>query len=63
MCIFNYVQYYQILIFLPTIFRVTAISNTTVKLSFNEEEQLIVQEMNDSDVQEFNLIAQGIART
>lgn len=43
--------------------RVTAISNTKVKLFFNEEDQLIIQEMTESDIQEFNLISQGIAKT
>lgn len=42
--------------------KVTAVSNTTVKLSFNEDEQLIVREMSESDAQEFNLLAQGIAK-
>jgi len=31
-------------------------------MSYNEEEQLVVQEMNESDVQEFNLLSQGIAK-
>lgn len=44
------------------IIRVTAVSNTTVKLSFNEDEQLIIREMSETDVQEFNLLAQGIAK-
>ncbi|XP_029346579.1 5'-3' exoribonuclease 1 isoform X2 [Acyrthosiphon pisum] len=42
--------------------KVTAVSNTTVKLSFNEDEQLIIREMSETDVQEFNLLAQGIAK-
>lgn len=33
-----------------------------MKLLFNEEEQLVVQEMNESDIQEFNLVSQGIAK-
>jgi len=33
-----------------------------VKLSFNEEEQLVVQEMSASDIQEFNLLSQAIAK-
>lgn len=44
------------------IIRVTAVSNTTVKLSFNEDEQLIIREMSETDIQEFNLLAQGIAK-
>lgn len=41
----------------------TAVSNTTVKLSFTEDEQLVIREMSESDVQEFNLISQGIAKS
>lgn len=49
----------QVLIFS----RVLSVFNTTVKLSINEEEQLIINEMSDSDVQEFNLFSKNIAKT
>lgn len=42
--------------------RVISVSNKTVKLSIDEDEQLIVHELSDSDVQEFNLFSQSIAK-
>ncbi|XP_025419892.1 5'-3' exoribonuclease 1 isoform X2 [Sipha flava] len=43
--------------------KVISVLNTTVNISINEEEQLIIHEMDDTDVQEFNLFSKNIAKT